>query len=89
MGTHGGQPLKGVEDLFFVPALGFIDNLDRFRQIGHPLLGKSPPVIGTQAGQEGAYNIPGKVFSPRRRLYEPEAMASSSPGWILGPQKTD
>jgi len=39
-------------------------------------------------GEWCANNIPGQVFSPRRRLYEPEAMAFSSPGWILCPQNT-
>jgi hypothetical protein len=50
MGTHGGQPLQGIEDLFLASILRPVNNLGRFRKILHPFLGEGGPD-----------NVPGQV----------------------------
>lgn len=68
MGTHSGQPFKGIKGFFLFIIFRFVNNLGFLGDIGHSLLGKG-----------GSDDIPGQVFSLRRSLYEPEAIASSSP----------
>ena len=51
VGAHGGQPLQGIENLFFSSVFRPVNHLGRFWEILHPFLGEGGPD-----------NVPGQVF---------------------------